>query len=118
MTGATSGRMMADNGVARRIQELSPWFQNMNLAGHWTAPDHFLGNYPSDKFSRFADALPDDLTGRTVLDIGCKAGFYAIEMKRRGADRVVGIDEDERYLAQARLACDQQDRGCAGGQCA
>jgi tRNA (mo5U34)-methyltransferase len=27
-------------------------------------------------------------------------------MKRRGADRVLGIDSDERYLAQARLASD------------
>src|SRR5262249_17477967 len=47
-----------------------------------------------------------DLSGRTVLDIGCNAGFYAIEMKRRGADRVVGIDSDEGYLAQARFAAE------------
>ena len=38
-----------------------------------------------------------------MLDIGCNAGFYAVEMMRRGAARVVGIDSDERYLAQARL---------------
>ena len=44
--------------------------------------------------------------GRSVLDIGCNAGFYAIEMKRRGADRVLGIDSDERYLAQARFAAE------------
>src|SRR5204863_6586284 len=31
-------------------------------------------------------------------------GFYSLEMKRRGADRVVGVDSDVRYLAQARLA--------------
>ena len=30
------------------------------------------------------------LRGNTVLDIGCNAGFYSIEMKRRGADRVLG----------------------------
>jgi tRNA (mo5U34)-methyltransferase len=52
----------------------------------------------------FADALPADMSGKSVLDIGCNAGFYAIEMKRRGANRVVGIDSDDRYLAQARLA--------------
>jgi tRNA (mo5U34)-methyltransferase len=39
-----------------------------------------------------------------VLDIGCNAGFYSIEMKRRGAERVLGIDSDDRYLEQARLA--------------
>jgi tRNA (mo5U34)-methyltransferase len=69
-----------------------------------TAPDHFLGDYPSLKWRRFADAIPRDLRGRTVLDIGCNAGFYSIEMKRRGADRVAAIDSDERYLSQARFA--------------
>jgi tRNA (mo5U34)-methyltransferase len=76
----------------------------MNLGGVWTAPDHFLGDYPGSKFKRFAPHLPDDLTGKSVLDIGCTAGFYSIEMRRRGASRVLGIDSDERYLAQARLA--------------
>jgi tRNA (mo5U34)-methyltransferase len=65
-----------------------------------------LGDYPNVKFQRFAQALPQDLSGKTVLDIGCNAGFYSIEMKRRGAARVVGIDSDERYLAQARFAAD------------
>jgi tRNA (mo5U34)-methyltransferase len=56
------------------------------------------------KWRRFAQAIPQDLTGQTVLDIGCNGGFYSLEMKARGADRVVGIDWDPRYLAQARLA--------------
>jgi tRNA (mo5U34)-methyltransferase len=89
-----------------RIEALAPWFHNMELGGVWTAPDHFLGDYPGAKFRRFAPHLPAVLTGKSVLDIGCNAGFYAIEMKRRGAARVLGIDSDERYLAQARLASD------------
>ncbi|AKF04050.1 Methyltransferase type 11 [Sandaracinus amylolyticus] len=90
----------------RRIRELGPWFHNMELAGVMTAPEHFLGDYPRVKFAGFAHAIPDDLTGRSVLDVGCNAGFYSFEMKRRGASRVVGIDSDDRYLAQARLAAD------------
>ena len=88
-----------------RVEELAPWFQNLDLGcGIHTAPDHFLGDYPRFKFERFAWALPEDLSGKSVLDIGCNAGFYSIEMKKRGAGRVLGIDSDERYLAQARLA--------------
>lgn len=90
--------------IAERIEALGPWFHNMTLEGVRTAPDHFLGDYPNVKFQRFADALPADLTGKSVLDIGCNAGFYSQEMKRRGAARVVGIDSDEDYLAQARFA--------------
>ena len=88
-----------------RVQELAPWFQNIDLGhGIVTAPEHFLGDYPRFKYERFAHAIPEDLTGKSVLDIGCNAGFYSIEMKRRGAERVLGIDSDDRYLAQARLA--------------
>src|ERR671925_1871559 len=92
--------------IQQRIHELGPWFHNLNLGGVQTAPQHFLGDYPRVKWQRFADALPRDLRGMTVLDIGCNAGFYAIEMKRRGADRVVGIDSDATYLAQARFAAE------------
>ncbi|MDQ3624047.1 MAG: TIGR04290 family methyltransferase [Verrucomicrobiota bacterium] len=92
--------------VERRVRELGAWFHNVNLAGVQTAPDHFLGDYPRVKWERFAHAIPEDLTGRAVLDIGCNAGFYSLQMKRRGADRVLGIDCDARYLAQARLAAE------------
>ncbi len=91
--------------LEKSVADLAPWFHNIDLGhGVLTAPEHFLGDYPRQKFARFAHALPADLAGKSVLDIGCNAGFYAIEMKRRGAGRVVGIDTDDRYLAQARLA--------------
>ena len=101
--------------IAARVAELGDWFHNLDLRGVWTAPHHFLGNYPGDKFRRFAHALPDDLTGRSVLDVGCNAGFYSLEMRRRGAARVVGIDSDDRYLAQARYAAEVETAG--GGGC-
>jgi tRNA (mo5U34)-methyltransferase len=99
-------RPAPDSALQARIDDLGPWFHNMDLGGVWTAPDHFLGDYPNEKFQRFAPHLPADLSGKSVLDIGCNAGFYSIEMKRRGAGRVVAIDSDDRYLAQARFASD------------
>jgi tRNA (mo5U34)-methyltransferase len=92
--------------IKERVQKLGKWFHNINLNGIPTAPDHFLGDYPKVKFQNFAGSIPSDLTGKSVLDIGCNAGFYSIEMKNRGADRVLGIDTDERYLAQARFAAE------------
>ena len=99
-------RAVPRDDLEERVRALAPWFHNINLGGIWTAPDHFLGDYPGAKFRRFAPHLPEDLSGKSVLDIGCNAGFYSIEMKRRGAERVLGIDSDERYLAQARLAAE------------
>jgi tRNA (mo5U34)-methyltransferase len=92
--------------MEQRIAALGPWFHNLRLQGVQTAPSHFLGDYPRIKYERFSNALPQNLAGKTVLDIGCNAGFYSLEMKRRGADQVLGIDSDERYLAQARFAAE------------
>ena len=92
--------------IERQVASLGPWFHNLDLGGVQTAPNHFLGDYPALKWRQFAEAVPADLSGRTVLDIGCNAGFYSLEMKRRGADRVVGLDSDETYLAQARFAAE------------
>lgn len=92
--------------LERRIAELAPWFHNLDLNGVRTAPDHFLHDYPATKWQRFAHAVPQNLTGKTVLDIGCNAGFYSMEMKRRGAERVVAVDSDPHYLAQARFAAE------------
>lgn len=90
--------------VEKKIVELGPWFHNLSLLGVQTAPDHFLGDYPSIKWKNFQHAIPEDLAGMSVLDIGCNGGFYSIEMKRRGADRVLGVDHDSQYLDQARFA--------------
>src|SRR5213082_2856177 len=92
--------------VAEQVRGLGEWFHNINLSGVETAPEHFLGDFPRVKWQRFQHAIPADLRGKTVLDIGCNGGFYSIEMKRRGADRVVAIDFDDRYLSQAKFAAE------------
>src|SRR4051812_5203648 len=92
--------------IRQRVDALGPWFHNLDLNGVPTAPSHFLGDYPNVKWRRFSGIIPDRLEGKTVLDIGCNAGFYAMEMKRRGAERVLGLDTDDEYLAQARFAAE------------
>jgi tRNA (mo5U34)-methyltransferase len=92
--------------VRQAAAALGPWFHNIDLGCVMTAPDHFLGDYPAVKWRRFAHAIPADLTGRTVLDIGCNGGFYSIQMKSRGASRVLAIDVDPDYLRQARFAAE------------
>ena len=92
--------------LKERIAALDPWFHNLRLQGIQTAPDHFLGDYPEMKWQSFRHALPEDLSGKSVLDIGCNAGFYAMKMKERGASRVLGVDWDEHYLRQAQFAAE------------
>lgn len=54
----------------------------------------------------------EPVAGRTVLDVGCGPGRYALEYARRGAARVVGVDFSEPMLDIARQLA--TERGVAG----
>lgn len=96
--------MISTEQIQKDIDSLSPWFHNLHLPGsHRTAPDHFLGDFPSFKWNQLKAHIPADLTGWHILDIGCNAGFYSFELAKRGAE-VVGIDLDPHYLRQAEWA--------------
>jgi len=50
----------------------------------------------------FGPDIWDELRGRVVVDFGCGEGSEAVEVARRGAARVVGVDLRESVLAAAR----------------
>lgn len=103
-TARRAGSLLSTDEIRSRVAALGPWFHNIDLLGVKTAPEHFLGDYPNIKWRSFEQAIDADLSGKSVLDIGCNGGFYSMEMKRRGAERVLGIDFDDDYLSQARFA--------------
>jgi 2-polyprenyl-3-methyl-5-hydroxy-6-metoxy-1,4-benzoquinol methylase len=43
-----------------------------------------------------------DVTGKSILDIGCGSGVYSVDFARRGAQRVVGVDFSGGMLELAR----------------
>lgn len=66
-------------------------------------------------------SLPQDLTGKTVLDVGAWDGFYSFEAERRGAARVLATDsyawsgedwgtKDGFELARRALGSNVEDR--------
>lgn len=88
--------------VERHIQDLGPWYHNIELRlGVSTNPP--MGPHPANRWRILEPFVPADLHSKSVLDIGCNAGFFSIEMKRRGAARVVGVDIMPHVLAQARF---------------
>jgi tRNA (mo5U34)-methyltransferase len=103
-TATNASSFNSATNLAERIAELGEWFHNLDLHGVKTAPNHFLGDFPNVKWKSISNEIPQDLSGATVLDIGCNGGFYCIHMKQRGAARVLGIDVEDRYLNQARFA--------------
>lgn len=102
-----------DPALRARIDALGPWFHNIDIKGTPTKVRSQMGEsleYPRALWEEVRPQLPD-LLGKSVLDIGCNAGFFSVECKRLGAARVVGVDTNQGtahdFLAQARLAADE-----------
>jgi len=60
-------------------------------------------DHPRPTWEFVRSHLPEDLSGKTLLDVGCNAGFYCFEAARRGAARVVGVDAQRHLVRQARF---------------
>jgi len=65
------------------------WWHSIDLGGGHTTPGVHQIAELRDNYARFN--LPEDLTGKRVLDIGCWDGFYSFEAERHGA-AVVAVD--------------------------
>ncbi len=63
------------------------WFHRIPLGSDTTTPGK---DASAEKLATIA--LPEDLTGQSVLDIGAWDGFFSFEAERRGAARVVAAD--------------------------
>jgi tRNA (mo5U34)-methyltransferase len=93
-------------GIKRRVAKLGPWFHNIELDGVQTNPAR--PDYPMSRWRLLEPYVPEDLTGKTVLDLSCNSGFFSIMMKQRGAKYVLGIDVPP-IIEQAKLVTEVLD---------
>ncbi len=100
---------MTQNELQQGVDALGPWFHKIELPQGVTTKttDNFGegAKHPLPTYARLKDVIPADLTGKTVLDVGCNAGFYSFEARRRGASRVLGAEARSWHVRQARFAC-------------
>jgi tRNA (mo5U34)-methyltransferase len=96
---------MTRDEILKQIEMLGPWFHCIDLGnGIKTKTTSVIGepaDHPCSTWETIRRCLPADLSGKSVLDVGCNAGFYSIESKRRGAARVLGVDSQRSLINQA-----------------
>jgi tRNA (mo5U34)-methyltransferase len=63
------------------------WYHTIDLGNGLVTP----GQYDHRELLKHY-GLPDDLAGKTVLDVGPASGFFAIEFEKRGAARVATVE--------------------------
>ena len=103
---------MTREQIQAELKRLEPWFHYIDLGdGLATKTRSAIGepvDHPRPTWEKVKVCLPDDLSGKTVLDVGCNAGFYSLEAKRRGAARVLGIDSQRNLIRQATFVRELQ----------
>ena len=80
--------LMADKiDEIKRQVETYQWYHTIDLGHGIVTP----GQYDHRPLLKHY-GLPDDLSGKTVLDVGPAHGFFAFEFEKRGAARVVTVE--------------------------
>jgi 2-polyprenyl-3-methyl-5-hydroxy-6-metoxy-1,4-benzoquinol methylase len=64
-----------------------------------------------DMYQRFEFSMTESepVASRTFLDVGCGTGWYSLELAKRGAKKVVGIDLSTRMLKIAKERLEEKD---------
>lgn len=95
--------------VQAEVARLGPWRVPVPLAHGVTTMDGMKGAVASTRLlyrrdlidGTLARLLGDDLERSSVLDIGCQAGFFSLDLAERGAASVRAIDLRPGNVAQA-----------------
>jgi tRNA (mo5U34)-methyltransferase len=85
--------------LLERINSIPFWYHKIELPHGVVTP----GWAPIDPS---AYGIPDDLSGKRVLDIGAWDGYWTFEALKRGAKEVIAIDDFSDYLG----SLNQSDR--------
>jgi len=76
-----------ENDVRSAIEELQ-WWHTIDLPGGFRTPGH--QRIEEQEF--IARNIPQDLSGKTVLDVGANDGYFSFLAEKRQAAKVVAID--------------------------
>ena len=79
--------MFKADELRQKVEDIPFWYHTMDLGQGVTTKGI---SDPKKIIHRLA--LPESLSGKTVLDVGAWDGYYSFEAKRRGAKRVLATD--------------------------
>jgi SAM-dependent methyltransferase len=100
---------MNTDELEERIAAFVNWDYRFEFDDGTTTPllDKRMVNRQEQRRRYFFDALirlyGGSLSGQRVLDLGCGAGFWALQALEAGADFVLGVDADQMRIDQAQL---------------
>jgi tRNA (mo5U34)-methyltransferase len=102
------GQPQTREAVEQRVAELGWWYHRFQLpSGVWTTEGTSTAYDPNERWQFIEPYLPEDLKGKTVLDVGGNSGWFSLQMKLRGAARCVLVEPAVEFVDQAKFVFSQ-----------
>ena len=74
--------------IKKNLEQNNTWYHTINING-----TQAKNSRTSSKYQMWvSQIIPVDLTGKSILDVGCSDGFYSFLCEQRNANRILGID--------------------------
>jgi len=90
--------------LLEELPNLGSWHHAIDLGeGYRTVNKEYSAYNPEDRWKLIEPFIPEDLSGKTVLDLGCNSGYLSMKMKKRGAERVVAVEPSLEAIKQAKF---------------
>lgn len=92
--------LYSEKDLLEKISKLW-WWHSIQLSTKVKTP----GVYAQAHWDKIISVIPNDLTGKSILDIGAHHGGYSFECERRNAKEIVAIDIWDSNFKQNILLC-------------
>jgi tRNA (mo5U34)-methyltransferase len=103
-------RTWTQDAIKRRVRELGWWYQHFELPmGVVTGNGEPPAYLPETRWRLLEPYVPASLQGKTVLDAGGNAGYFSVQMLKRGAKRCVLVEPFVEFSEQARFVAELHD---------
>ena len=94
--------------LIEKCRRLGPWFHQIDLGDQVltrsvaASPGPQPLDHPLPRWLKIKDVLPADMSGMSVLDVGCSDGFFSVEIAKRNASRILSIDAQRLAIKRLR----------------
>lgn len=83
------------------LPTLGTWHHIIDLGDGIVTSKNLRAAYePERRWKLIEPYIPKDLSGKSVLDLGCNSGYFSMKMKKQGAARVVAVDQFDNAIKQ------------------
>jgi tRNA (mo5U34)-methyltransferase len=90
--------------IMKKVAEIPFWWHNIELGYGIVTPGHYWnGRFDILQLLLEKLDLSKDLSGKSVIDIGAWDGFFSFEAEKRGASRVLAIDNFYRMEKEGKF---------------